>query len=70
MEIENADQGNPNILIIWGEDIAWYNISAYDHGFLGYRTSNIERLAKEGALFTYRYGQQSCTCGQAAVIAG
>jgi len=70
MEIEKADQGKPNILMIWGDDIAKYNISAYDQSSLGYRTSNIERLAKEGTLFTYRYGQQSCTSAQAAVIAG
>src|SRR5215467_9816872 len=45
-----ADQQKPNILIIWGDDIGWYNISAYNLGVMGYRTPNIDRLAKEGAL--------------------
>jgi len=60
----------PNILIIWGDDIGWFNISAYNHGLMGYRTPNIDRLAKEGAMFTDWYGQQSCTAGRAAFITG
>ena len=48
----------PNILIIWGDDIGWFNISAYNHGVMGYRTPNIDRIAKEGAMFTDWYGQQ------------
>ncbi|HEX4387659.1 MAG TPA: arylsulfatase [Steroidobacteraceae bacterium] len=60
----------PNILVIWGDDIGWYNVSAYNHGVMGYRTPNIDRLAKEGALFTDWYGQQSCTAGRAAFICG
>src|ERR1700752_122872 len=60
----------PNILIIWGDDIGWYNVSAYNHGVMGYRTPNIDRLAKEGAMFTDWYGQQSCTAGRAAFITG
>jgi len=60
----------PNILIIWGDDIGWYNISAYNHGVMGYRTPNIDRIAKEGAMFTDWYGQQSCTAGRAAFITG
>jgi arylsulfatase A-like enzyme len=60
----------PNILIIWGDDIGWYNISAYNHGLMGYRTPNIDRIAKEGAMFTDWYGQQSCTAGRAAFITG
>jgi len=60
----------PNILIIWGDDIGWYNISAYNHGIMGYRTPNIDRIAKEGAMFTDWYGQQSCTAGRAAFITG
>jgi arylsulfatase A-like enzyme len=60
----------PNILIIWGDDIGWFNISAYNHGVMGYRTPNIDRLAKEGAMFTDWYGQQSCTAGRAAFITG
>jgi len=60
----------PNILFIMGDDIGWYNISAYNLGVMGYRTPNIDRVAKEGALFTDWYGQQSCTAGRAAFITG
>ena len=60
----------PNILVIWGDDIGWYNVSAYNQGMMGYRTPNIDRIAKEGALFTDWYGQQSCTAGRAAFITG
>jgi arylsulfatase A-like enzyme len=60
----------PNILILWGDDIGWFNISAYNHGLMGYRTPNIDRVAKEGAMFTDWYGQQSCTAGRAAFITG
>jgi arylsulfatase len=60
----------PNILIIWGDDIGWFNVSAYNNGIMGYRTPNIDRVAKEGALFTDWYGQQSCTAGRAAFITG
>jgi arylsulfatase len=60
----------PNILIIWGDDIGWFNISAYNHGLMGYRTPNIDRVAKEGCLYTDWYGQQSCTAGRAAFITG
>src|SRR6478752_341573 len=62
--------GKPNILIIWGDDIGWFNVSAYNHGIMGYRTPNIDRIAKEGAIFTDWYGQQSCTAGRAAFITG
>ena len=60
----------PNILIIWGDDIGQFNISAYNNGMMEYRTPNIDRIAKEGALFTDYYGQQSCTAGRAAFITG
>jgi arylsulfatase A-like enzyme len=60
----------PNILIIWGDDVGWFNVSAYNHGVMGYRTPNIDRVAKEGCLFTDWYGQQSCTAGRAAFITG
>jgi len=60
----------PNILVIFGDDIGWFNISAYNHGMMGYRTPNIDRIAKEGAMFTDYYGQQSCTAGRAAFITG
>ncbi len=60
----------PNILVIWGDDIGGFNISAYNQGVMGYKTPNIDSIAKEGALFTDWYGQQSCTAGRAAFITG
>jgi len=60
----------PNILVIWGDDIGQFNISAYNNGMMGYRTPNIDSIAKEGALFTDWYGQQSCTAGRAAFVTG
>src|SRR6187431_1300344 len=63
-------KGKPNILFIMGDDIGWYNVSAYNLGVMGYRTPNIDRIAKEGALFTDWYGQQSCTAGRAAFVTG
>ena len=63
-------QDTPNILIIWGDDIGYWNISAYNRGMMGYRTPNIDRLAREGAIFTDAYGEQSCTAGRAAFITG
>ena len=64
------DSEKPNILVIWGDDIGVHNISAYNHGIMGYQTPNIDRLAKEGAMFTDAYGQQSCTAGRAAFMLG
>jgi arylsulfatase len=60
----------PNILIIWGDDIGLWNVSAYNQGMMGYKTPNIDRIAREGALFTDWYGQQSCTAGRASFITG
>src|SRR5215813_7071493 len=60
----------PNILVIWGDDIGIQNLSCYSHGVMGYRTPNIDRLAKEGMLFTDSYGEQSCTAGRASFITG
>ena len=60
----------PNILILWGDDIGQFNVSCYNNGMMGYKTPNIDRIAKEGALFTDWYGQQSCTAGRAAFITG
>ena len=60
----------PNVLVIWGDDIGYWNISAYNQGMMGYKTPNIDRIAKEGALFTDWYGQQSCTAGRSAFITG
>jgi arylsulfatase A-like enzyme len=65
-----AEEKKPNILIIMGDDIGWYNTSIYHHGDMGYQTPNIDRIGKEGAQFTCWYGQQSCTAGRAAFITG
>ena len=65
-----ADKKKPNILILWGDDIGWWNISAYNHGQMGYKTPNIDRIAKDGAMFTDWYGQQSCTAGRSAFMTG
>jgi arylsulfatase len=60
----------PNILVLWGDDIGYWNVSAYNRGMMGYRTPNIDRIAKEGAILTDCYAQQSCTAGRAAFITG
>ena len=65
-----AKGGKPNILILWGDDIGWWNISYNNRGQMGYRTPNIDRIGNEGATFTDYYGQQSCTAGRAAFITG
>jgi arylsulfatase len=65
-----AQQKKPNVLIIWGDDIGQFNVSAYNLGMMGYKTPNIDSIAKEGALFTDWYGQQSCTAGRAAFVTG
>lgn len=62
-------QDKPNILVIFGDDIGMWNVGAYTHGMMG-RTPNIDRIAKEGILFTDHYGQPSCTAGRAAFIMG
>jgi arylsulfatase len=62
--------GSPNILVIWGDDIGTWNISYNNRGMMGYRTPNIDRIAKEGVSFTDYYAQQSCTAGRAAFISG
>ena len=64
-----ADAKKPNILAIWGDDIGMWNVGAYTHGMMGH-TPNIDRIAKEGMLFTDHYGQPSCTAGRAAFIMG
>jgi arylsulfatase len=68
--LAQAQADKPNIIVIWGDDIGWSNISAYNHGMMGYKTPNIDRIAKEGAMFTDWYAQQSCTAGRAAFILG
>ena len=65
-----AKSDKPNILILWGDDIGWWNISYNSRGQMGYRTPNIDRVANEGVAFTDYYGQQSCTAGRAAFITG
>ena len=65
-----AATDKPNILVIWGDDIGQFNVSAYNMGMMGYRTPNIDSIAQQGAIFTDWYGQQSCTAGRAAFITG
>jgi arylsulfatase len=65
-----AKSNKPNILVIWGDDIGITNLSCYSQGLMGYRTPNIDRIAKEGMMFTDSYGEQSCTAGRAAFITG
>jgi arylsulfatase len=62
--------GKPNIVVIWGDDVGFWNVGAYSRGMMGYQTPNIDRIANEGALFTDTYAQQSCTAGRAAFILG
>ena len=63
-------QDQPNILVVWGDDIGQSNISAYTMGVMGYRTPNIDRIANEGMIFTDYYGEQSCTAGRSSFIMG
>ncbi len=65
-----AQADKPNILIIWGDDIGPFNVSAYNRGMMGYKTPNIDRIANDGILFTDSYGDQSCTAGRAGFITG
>jgi arylsulfatase A-like enzyme len=65
-----AREKKPNILVIWGDDIGISNLSCYSHGLMGYQTPNIDRLAKEGMMFTDSYGEQSCTAGRSSFITG
>ena len=65
-----AADPKPNILVVWGDDIGQSNISAYTMGLMGYRTPNIDRIAKEGMMFTDYYGEQSCTAGRSSFITG
>jgi arylsulfatase len=65
-----AAQDQPNILVIWGDDVGQTNISAYTMGLVGYRTPNIDRIANEGMIFTDYYGEQSCTAGRSSFITG
>ena len=66
----NGEKEKPNILVIWGDDIGYWNISHNNHGMMGYKTPNIDRIANEGISFTDYYGQQSSTAGRSAFISG
>ena len=68
--IASAQEKKPNILVIWGDDIGYWNVSAYNQGMMGYKTPNIDRIAAGGMLFTDAYGEQSCTAGRAAFVTG
>jgi arylsulfatase len=65
-----AQDKKPNILVIWGDDVGITNISAYTFGLVGYKTPNIDRIAREGMMFTDYYGEQSCTAGRSSYIMG
>lgn len=67
---QGAASGKPNIVVIMGDDIGWFNTSAYNSGMMGYQTPNIDSIAADGIRFTDAYGQQSCTAGRAAFITG
>ena len=66
--LQAADK--PNILVIWGDDVGYWNLSHINRGMMGYKTPNIDRIADEGLSFTDYYGEQSCTAGRAAFITG
>jgi arylsulfatase A-like enzyme len=68
--VQTKGTKKPNIVIIWGDDIGQSNVSAYTMGLMGYRTPNIDRVAKEGMIFTDYYAEQSCTAGRASFITG
>src|SRR5687768_17387628 len=70
MATNQAGKRPPNFLILWGDDIGYWNISANNRGMMGYRTPNIDRIAEGGINFTDYYGQQSCTAGRSAFITG
>src|SRR5580700_1760760 len=67
---QTSSAKKPNILVIFGDDIGYWNVNAYNQGMMHYSTPNIDRIAHEGALFTDYYAQQSCTAGRAAFITG
>jgi hypothetical protein len=69
-DIASAEGKKPNILVIMSDDVGITNISAYSRGLAGYQTPNIDRIAKEGMLFTDHYAHPSCTAGRAAFITG
>src|SRR6478672_8878464 len=66
---KKSNGGHPNIVVIWGDDIGYWNVGAYTHGMMGH-TPNIDSLARDGMIFTDHYGQPSCTAGRAAFLMG
>lgn len=68
--LQAAEAAQPNILVIFGDDIGWQNVSAYGMGTMGYRTPNIDSIGQQGAIFTDHYAQPSSTAGRAAFITG
>lgn len=64
------DQGLPNIVVIMGDDIGWFNVGAYHRGIMAGRTPHMDQIAKEGAIFTDYYAEASCTAGRANFITG
>jgi len=68
--LSHGEDKQPNILVVWGDDVGQSNISAYTHGLVGYETPNIDRISKEGMTFTDYYAEQSCTAGRASFIMG
>ncbi len=69
-EAQAQDAAKPNILVIFGDDVGQSNVSAYTHGLVGYQTPNIDRIAKEGMMFTDCYAENSCTAGRSTFITG
>jgi arylsulfatase len=70
LPVAAAQNTKPNIVIIWGDDIGQTDVSAYSMGLMGFHTPNIDRIAKEGMMFTDYYGEQSCTAGRSSFITG
>jgi arylsulfatase A-like enzyme len=67
---QGSDGKKPNILVIMGDDVGWFNLSIHNHGIMGYRTPNLDKIGREGAMFTDAYAEQSCTAGRASFITG
>ena len=65
-----AAADKPNIVVIWGDDIGITDVSAYSFGMMGFKTPNIDRIAKDGMMFTDYYAEQSCTAGRSTFITG
>ncbi|MFM8406573.1 MAG: arylsulfatase [Pirellulaceae bacterium] len=65
-----SEKSKPNILVIMGDDVGYWNLSVYHQGIMGYSTPNIDRIAREGGQFMTYYAQQSCTAGRSAFITG